>query len=538
MRRLTTGLLAVCVTGAFAFGAAPAGALAVTLRPGDILVNASSSVGPQGCCVASVIRVDPLNGSQTLVTSGGLMVYPAGIALSQDQHILVSDPFASIGPAVLRVDPATGNQTVLSSGGSLAYPFGIAIDANGNVLVADNEAGGGSGAVIRIDSSSGAQEVLFSFSGGFVHPRGIAVAPNGDIFLTGDVAATTLARGAVLRVHHATGDQTIVSQGDLLSETMGVTVTADGQILVAELQLAGDAGPPQGGRGAIVRIDPVSGAQSIVSSGVSSGGALQGVLRQPRGLALDAGGKILVADDRGGCDVDPNGVCQNDSSHPLQAVVQIDPTTGLQTTIASGQGLGGPTALIVVPPAPVPPTARCRNVKARADETCHADATIDAGSHGASGDQISLSQSPAGPYPLGTTPVVLTVTDDTNSTSSSCPANVFVFDATRPTITEVSASPAILWPPNHKMVNVTVNYIATDNCAPTPACVLAVSSSEPAQGPDWQIVDSHHVQLRSERSGSGTGRVYTIDVVCRDNELGGNSASQAVTVTVPHDRGK
>lgn len=535
MRRLRTGLLAACVTGASAFGAAPAGALGVTLKPGDILVNASSSAGPQGCCVASVIRVDPVNGSQTLVTSGGLMVYPAGIALSRDEHIFVSDPFASMGPAVLRIDPATGNQTVLSSGGNLAYPFGLAIDADGNVLVADMEGAGGWGAVIRIDSSSGAQETLFSFSllsGEFVHPHGIAVAPNGDIFLAGE----TLAGGAVLRVDHATGHQIIVSQGDLLRFTFPITVTAAGEILVGELQLAGNTSAPQGGRGAIVRIDPVSGAQSIVSSGVSSGGSLQGLLRQPRGLALDAGGKILVADDRGGC-VDLNGVCQLDSSHPLQAVIQIDSTTGLQTTIASGdQLLGGPTALIVVPPAPMPPTARCRNFKARADETCHADASIDAGSFGAPGDQISLSQSPAGPYPLGSTPVVLTVTDDTNSTSSSCPANVFVFDGTRPTITEMSASPAVLWPPNHKMVNVTVNYIATDNCSPTPPCVLAVTSSEPAKTTDWQIVDSHHVQLRSERSASGKGRVYTVDIVCRDN--GGNSASQEVTVNVPHDRGK
>ena len=47
------------------------------------------------------------------------------------------------------------------------------------------------------------------------------------------------------------------------------------------------------------------------------------------------------------------------------------------------------------------------------------------------------------------------------------------------------------------------------------------------------------VQVRAERSGKGTGRVYTIPVTCMD--MGGTSmesSSQTVdaTVTVPHDQ--
>ena len=87
------------------------------------------------------------------------------------------------------------------------------------------------------------------------------------------------------------------------------------------------------------------------------------------------------------------------------------------------------------------------------------------------------------------------------------------------------------------MANVTVNYTVTDNCG-TPDCVLTVASNEPANGlgdgntaSDWEIVDAHHVRLRAERSGKGTGRIYTITVTCSDSI--DNSSAQTVTVKVP-----
>ncbi len=106
-----------------------------------------------------------------------------------------------------------------------------------------------------------------------------------------------------------------------------------------------------------------------------------------------------------------------------------------------------------------------------------------------------------------------------------------------PVITDVSVDKPVLGPPNHKMVDVTVNYSATDNCG-SPTCVLTVSSNEPVNGvddgntaPDWEIVDDHHVRLRAERSGTGTGRVYTITITCTDS--GGRVSTETVTVTVP-----
>jgi hypothetical protein len=93
------------------------------------------------------------------------------------------------------------------------------------------------------------------------------------------------------------------------------------------------------------------------------------------------------------------------------------------------------------------------------------------------------------------------------------------------------------------MVPVTVTVSATDICSPTVDCeISSVSSNEPVNGqgdgnttPDWTITGKLTVDLRAERSGKGSGRVYSIIVRCTD--ASGNTATKSVDVTVPHDRG-
>ena len=115
-------------------------------------------------------------------------------------------------------------------------------------------------------------------------------------------------------------------------------------------------------------------------------------------------------------------------------------------------------------------------------------------------------------------------------------------DRVAPSISGVSATPNSLWPPNHKMWTVRVNYTATDHCGPV-QCSLSVTSNEPIDSigdghtaPDWVVLDARRVQLRAERQGPGSGRVYTIAIRCTDGA--GNRATATTAVTVPHDRGK
>ncbi|HEX9942512.1 MAG TPA: proprotein convertase P-domain-containing protein, partial [Thermoanaerobaculia bacterium] len=142
-------------------------------------------------------------------------------------------------------------------------------------------------------------------------------------------------------------------------------------------------------------------------------------------------------------------------------------------------------------------------------------------------------------FPLGTTTDVCTATRQSGATTT-CSFPITVQDVQSPAITGVSVSPASLWPPDHLYRNVTVSYSTADNCSASPAisCSLSVASNEPLNGlgdgdtaPDWQVVNPHQLKLRSERSGTGTGRIYTITITCTDQA--GRSSSQTVNVTVP-----
>jgi photosystem II stability/assembly factor-like uncharacterized protein len=143
------------------------------------------------------------------------------------------------------------------------------------------------------------------------------------------------------------------------------------------------------------------------------------------------------------------------------------------------------------------------------------------------GGVITSNYASGSTFPVGTTTVTFTDTKLDGSTAT-CSFDVTVNDTAFPVVSTPTTTPNILWPPNHQMVDVAVNYTATDNCPLN--CVLSVSSNEPINGlgdgdtaPDWEIVDAHLVRLRSERSGKGNGRYYTITTTCTD-------ASNNVTV--------
>jgi hypothetical protein len=143
--------------------------------------------------------------------------------------------------------------------------------------------------------------------------------------------------------------------------------------------------------------------------------------------------------------------------------------------------------------------------------------------------------------PEGTHTFTLTVDDGRGGTDADTVV-ITVQDTTPPDINAVVADPDMLWPPNHKMAPVTVTVDATDLCDPNFTCeIVSVTSNEPIDGlgdgdtsPDWVITGPLTVDIRAERSGTGTGRIYTITVECTDDS--GNSSTATVEVRVPHSR--
>ncbi len=114
--------------------------------------------------------------------------------------------------------------------------------------------------------------------------------------------------------------------------------------------------------------------------------------------------------------------------------------------------------------------------------------------------------------------------------------SVFSPDIFPPTIRGVIARPDILWPPNKKMIPVTVKAFVTDNADPSPAChITGVSSNEAVSSSgDWKITGDMTLELRADRDGKRPGRMYTIGIGCSD--FSGNTSKSSVDVLVPHDQ--
>jgi hypothetical protein len=140
--------------------------------------------------------------------------------------------------------------------------------------------------------------------------------------------------------------------------------------------------------------------------------------------------------------------------------------------------------------------------------------------------------------------VIFTAADQSAcSPSNSCTADVMVVDTVAPTITEITATPGTLWPPNGKMVGVTLAVEVDDLCDAAPTCqITSVTNNEKSKRAkrrrtrDWMVLGHLEVELRAERPGKSDGRIYTIGLECFD--ASGNSSQGTVEIGVPHDRGQ
>jgi predicted outer membrane repeat protein len=144
-------------------------------------------------------------------------------------------------------------------------------------------------------------------------------------------------------------------------------------------------------------------------------------------------------------------------------------------------------------------------------------------------------------FPVGVTTVTCTATDASGNVGSAS-FTVTVRYTSPITIVSLTPTPASLWPPNHKMVNVIVAVRTSGGVGVTTCQITGATSSEPDSGlgdgdtaGDIGAGNGLAISLRAERSGNGPGRIYTLTVSC--SGAAGTSA-KTTTVTVPHDQGK
>jgi hypothetical protein len=144
---------------------------------------------------------------------------------------------------------------------------------------------------------------------------------------------------------------------------------------------------------------------------------------------------------------------------------------------------------------------------------------------------------------VGTFPVTLTIA--IGAYEASAETTVTVTDTNAPEWLDVRTDPVVLWPPDHRLVDVHVDATVVDDCDPAPVVRLIAAESSEA---DDELGSGHtepdivgaevgtpdlDVLLRSERSGRNAGRRYTLRYEAVD--WAGNASQHVVRLRVPHD---
>jgi len=165
--------------------------------------------------------------------------------------------------------------------------------------------------------------------------------------------------------------------------------------------------------------------------------------------------------------------------------------------------------------------------------------------YSASGAQSVVATTVAGAsasFPItteGITTITFFATDFAGNMESVKTLAVKV-DKTAPTVT-CSATPNLLWSPNHKLVPVNLSVNVSDSLSgPEGFNLVSLASNEPdSEGGDIQGFTTGTAAtnglLRAERLGTSTGRVYTF--VYNGTDRAGNSSTCSTNVVVPHDQG-
>ncbi len=136
--------------------------------------------------------------------------------------------------------------------------------------------------------------------------------------------------------------------------------------------------------------------------------------------------------------------------------------------------------------------------------------------------------------------VITLVVNDGIDESEPNDVVITVVDTTPPEF-EFSVMPTMLWPPDHKMVEITPSWTVSDDCVSTPdVSLVSIVANEGDDtigdghtSNDIQIGEDGSIYLRSERTGTGNDRIYTITYQAVDDC--GNVTIRSAIVSIPHD---
>jgi YD repeat-containing protein len=257
------------------------------------------------------------------------------------------------GDQILDWNPVLNIQPVPVSAMGLHYPSDLVCAGGGNIFIVYRNPAG----IIQFNTVTG-QSTVVSSGQNLSEPPGITLDQNGQIL----VACRSPSTG-VVRINPLTGNQTVVSSNQFFASPAFIKVALNGDILVSDI-----------GQQAIIRVNPTNGNQSIVSSNqyfvapadfvVGSDGYLYVAnghttsRSSPVGVIVvntsinPASNQTLISSN--GFFIDPCGIAFGTNGHLFVSddgsryILDVDPQTGNQTVLIRS-GLIAPAGLAVVP---------------------------------------------------------------------------------------------------------------------------------------------------------------------------------------------
>lgn len=227
---------------------------------GNILVtDRTAGTGVSG----ALFRVNPLTGARTLISDFGDMTQgpvgrtPTGVIPDAAGEILVIDS-DFIGPGgvpaggLFRVNPTNGTRTMLSDFNDITKgptgqdPEDVTLDAAGNILITDQSAGmGNKGTLFSVNPMNGMRIAVSDFGNAVQGStgqdiEGVAVRETGDLLVIDDVTGTSGA-GTLFSVNPTNGMRTVVSdfgnpgQGPIGSQPVDMAIFSANSVATVAL---------------------------------------------------------------------------------------------------------------------------------------------------------------------------------------------------------------------------------------------------------------------------------------------------------------
>jgi gliding motility-associated-like protein len=349
----------------------------------DLAVNGTlQGTDPEGSAVTFQISKVPSKGSVTLGAAGNFTYQPSLTRFGNDYFIYkASDASANLSAGdtihidimprtddgdlliadktkIHLYDPATFQDTVISRDGSLSGAQNIYYKKGSSVFVLDANTG-----LLKINPFTGAQSILApntSFSGG-PGPLGIILHPTGGYLVIAD------GMNGIRRVDTTTGVVTNLFTGGSIQFATGVVYLDNGDLLVS------DGGVFAGGTSKIIKITP-GGTQSVLATGglvalpvdlalidqntlvVSDGGAMVGGTDRVYKVDVTSGAQTAVSSS--GQMNFPSGLDYDTRIGKLYVInqnnaklIDVNPTSGVQTILPTPSYLTQPFGMMVIAPA-------------------------------------------------------------------------------------------------------------------------------------------------------------------------------------------